>query len=46
MLQPVEVDVRGVLAQVVAALGDDGARIELDGGDGRARTPCCSIPTG
>jgi signal transduction histidine kinase len=29
VLQPVEVDVRGVLAQVVAALGDDGERIQL-----------------
>jgi signal transduction histidine kinase len=29
VLQPVEVDVRGVLAQVVAALGDDGERVQL-----------------
>jgi signal transduction histidine kinase len=31
VLQPVEVDVRAVLAQVVAAVGDDGQRIQLDG---------------
>ena len=37
VLQPVEVDVRGVLAQVVAALGDDGARIAARRGDGCAR---------
>jgi signal transduction histidine kinase len=30
VLEPVEVHVRGVLAQVIGALGDEGARVELD----------------
>jgi signal transduction histidine kinase len=31
VLEPVEVHVRGVLAQVIDALGDEGARVQLDG---------------
>jgi len=38
VLEPVEVHVRGVLAQVIGALGDEGARVELDESPGAPAT--------
>ncbi|MDP9184271.1 MAG: HAMP domain-containing histidine kinase [Actinomycetota bacterium] len=38
VLQPVEVDVRSVLAQVLGALGDEGGRVELDASPGAPST--------
>jgi signal transduction histidine kinase len=38
VLEPVEVDVRGVLAQVIGALGDEGERVELDESPGAPST--------
>jgi signal transduction histidine kinase len=38
VLEPVEVHVRGVLAQVIGALGDEGGRVELDESPGAPAT--------
>ena len=38
VLEPVEVHVRGVLAQVIGALGDEGDRVELDESPGAPST--------